>query len=445
MLPRPSRETRLLLATIAISAGTLFVLAWFRFPAPPAGPAEAREQPLERLAARAAYDELNAIVARVEGLVAPGVVVLRAVHDPANTTGEGPAAPRLVTGLRLGDGFAVAALPGTAIVEHFADHWAPVQVVAHDAVRGLSVLRVPGPDAGSLLAPGRVTATPVTPGYVIAVEGAPRGAALRPVFLGRLDPGPRAGWPGAWFAPPVIASAGPGVVVTDLEGRLLGMTVENPDAILVPAADVEEAARRLLDEGPPEPGDLGLEVGRLTPALMEATGSPRGAIVVAVRPGGPTHGRLQPADVIEQWGGQPVRSVREFEAAVRAAPPGSTIDLTVRRDRQERQVNLTVVSAELASAAHDVPAGDAAGRSAALGLALRLERGGGSRVTGVARGSAASLAGVEAGDVITWFAGTDKPSPGQVRRLFEEAGPGSSVLFSVQRAAGREILAMVKR
>jgi hypothetical protein len=70
-----SRETRLLLLTMIVSAAVLGVLAQFRFP--DVQRVEAPAQPLERLAARATFDELAGIIERLDRRIAPSIVVLR--------------------------------------------------------------------------------------------------------------------------------------------------------------------------------------------------------------------------------------------------------------------------------------------------------------------------------------------------------------------------------
>ena len=76
--PYLTRETRLLIVTLTISAAVLLLLAQLRFPES-AGLADATPPPLDRLAARASYDELASGVARVEAQVFPTLVVLRLV------------------------------------------------------------------------------------------------------------------------------------------------------------------------------------------------------------------------------------------------------------------------------------------------------------------------------------------------------------------------------
>lgn len=75
---RLTRETRLLLIVVTLSAVVLIVLSRFRFPDRPATASSgATPLPLERLAARATYDELATIIADLGTRVTPSVVVLR--------------------------------------------------------------------------------------------------------------------------------------------------------------------------------------------------------------------------------------------------------------------------------------------------------------------------------------------------------------------------------
>ena len=70
-----SRETRLLLLTVALSVAVLFALARFRFPGQE--PLELPAQPLQRLAARAAFEDLSAAVSRAAERLRPALQVVR--------------------------------------------------------------------------------------------------------------------------------------------------------------------------------------------------------------------------------------------------------------------------------------------------------------------------------------------------------------------------------
>lgn len=83
------------------------------------------------------------------------------------------------------------------------------------------------------------------------------------------------------------------------------------------------AARRPVAPQAQEPAGenalTGVEVRELTPALTRELGLPAdaaGVVVARVTPASPAARQLQPGDVIEEVNRQPVRSVREFDAAV---------------------------------------------------------------------------------------------------------------------------------
>ena len=78
---RVSRESRLLLLTVAVCAVVLLLLARLRFPHPPAAVDTSAPAPLERIAARASYDALAADIQRVETVVAPHLIVLRVAQQ----------------------------------------------------------------------------------------------------------------------------------------------------------------------------------------------------------------------------------------------------------------------------------------------------------------------------------------------------------------------------
>ena len=71
-----TRETRLLLMTMAVSVIVVLILSTLRFPQTQPAP-EAPPAPLERLAATAAYEQLARSVERVTRLITPALLPLR--------------------------------------------------------------------------------------------------------------------------------------------------------------------------------------------------------------------------------------------------------------------------------------------------------------------------------------------------------------------------------
>jgi len=439
--PDPSRETRLLLLTIAVSAGVLLLLARFRFPdrertaASAAVPAPA----LERLAARATYDELAAIVLEVQRRVADSVVVLRV--NPAGPEGGRPyrAGPppdddrtRFAPAVRVTSDTAMALLaPGTRI-GGVVGRGADALLVAADPVSGLALVRIRPSDAEPLEL--RTTGAVNTPVYTVLVEGTRGGSVVRPVFFGRTDTVEDPRWPGLLLVAGGTLGAQPGSLVFTLDGRFAGIAVVADRSFgLVPAAAVLEAAVRLA-KGAPSAGDLGLEVQDLTAALASATGAGHGAVVTYVNPAGPAAKDLRVGDVVESFDGEAIVTGDDLRVRVARSNPDETVRLRVWRRGQPLEVQLVSASERLGPSA-----------PAALGLVLRGVAGVGPEVMRVAPNSAGAAARLLPGDVITHLDGEPAPSPDQVTRLFESLPPTRSATLGIRRGLERFVVALEKR
>jgi serine protease Do len=157
---------------------------------------------------------------------------------------------------------------------------------------------------------------------------------------------------------------------------------------------------------------------------------------------------LQRGDVITEFSGKPVVDSDALVAMVVATKPGTTVPLTVYRDRQRKSMNITIGELDL-----DAEQGQSAGRpqesteptSTGFGMdiepitpdiarELELPRGkGGAIVTNVSRSSPAFNAGVQPNDVILEVNRTPVTSVAQVKRELEGAAPGSTVFVVVWR------------
>lgn len=424
-----SRETRLLLLTLVVSAGVLAVLAQFRFPEVPR--ADPPAQPLERLAARATYDELAGIVERLDRRIAPSLVVLRtgvpAPPGPRRLRDllEEPAAAspgRFAPSLRVRPDIAVAQLdPGATIQGVLGDAEAVPLVLAHDPIRRLALVRVP-PAADASSWQWQSVATVETPRYVAVVEGTRGGSTLRPIFLGKADrfDEPR------WDAPLVVlghdALARPGAFVFSLEGGLVGMVVHDGGGLAIaPAGALLRAADELLNSGPPPASDAGLVVQALTGPLASAVGAVTGVLVVHVEPGSPADGVIEPGDLIESLDGIPAGTPETLLLGIARRRPGASVRLGVRRGATRETVTLELGAAGAMRALPPWPG-------------FTVEAGPtGSRVRAVEPASAAAEAGLEPGDDITYFAGRPAPSPRDVASLAAAVAEGRRVLVIVTR------------
>lgn len=232
-----SRETRLLLIVITLSAAMLLVLSRFRFPdGAPAAPGTATPLPLERLAARATYDELATIIAELGERVTPAVTVLR-----VETNGV----QRFVPALRVRPDLLLAHVTADSRVLSLVGGSAPVEVAAYDETRQLVLLRVPADP--SRVANLRATAGSTAPRYVAAVEGTRGGAALRPLFLGRTDPVTDERYGDPLLVLGGVLQASPGSLIFGLDGSFVGLCIiDEGFAAGVPGPALDAAVTRML-------------------------------------------------------------------------------------------------------------------------------------------------------------------------------------------------------
>jgi serine protease Do len=435
------REMRLLLLTVAVAVAMLLLLARFRFPdeTRPEAPAA----PLQRLAARATYDELATIIAQLEGRIAPLLVVLQVdartpparapVLVPSRWPSE-PALPTFVPAIRVRPDAVLALVGGGRVRRIVAQPEAAPEVIAADPVRGLELIRVP-PVADASWRWERAD-TLRTPTYVALVEGTRGGPTMRPVFLGRTDPMTDPRWDRSLLVLGGSLMAQPGSLVFSLDGRFVGLTVFEEGLLAVaPAEMLLETAEQLTRGEVAPPGHLGVQLQPLSPALVEATGAERGALVSYVEDTGPAAGWLRLGDVIEAIDGQPIFSPDDLLVRIARTPPGSGLRLEVRRGGEVRTIAL-----QIGTAAQPDPGR----RSPELGLALRAAADLGAEVLRVNSGSAAALAGLLPGDVITQIDQIEIPTPADVRQAFAAAPPGASVLLGVDREGRRLVLVLQK-
>ncbi len=236
---RPSRETRLLLIVITLSAAVLLALSQFRFPDAPrdAATAGATPLPLERLAARATYDELATIIAELGRRVTPGVMVIRV---------EQGGMQRFVPALRVRPDLLLAHVPPDSRVLAFAESPQPVEIAAYDERRELVLLRVAA-DATSVVNLRAAGAGTSAPRYVAAIEGTRGGAALRPMFLGRTDPVRDDRYEQGLLVLGGVLQASSGSLIFSLDGSFVGLCIiEEGFAAGVPGPALDAAVVRML-------------------------------------------------------------------------------------------------------------------------------------------------------------------------------------------------------
>jgi membrane-associated protease RseP (regulator of RpoE activity) len=481
----PARETRLLLLTLCVSVGVLFVLARFRFPERPISELAA-PQPLARLARATTFDDLSATLTELLQRAGDASVALRVDGDTQ------PGGSRLVPALRVRDNLALAVLAGDARVEAVEGEAASSSastagnlVVARDEVRGLVLVRVPTRPAPALPVQPQGEMLEL-PGFLIIIDAAPGGPAIRAEFVSRATTHPHPAWDAPVLALGGIASARPGAMVFTLSGRFVGMVLPDDDeTIVAPAEALIARADRLTRGESVLAANSGLAVQPLSPALAKATKAASGVIIAAItgaviappgrtaadtnptRPGSaskasattpgtaaataPPTGAvsLRVGDVIAAVDEEEIASVGDWERLLSRRAPGTTVQLRVVRRGATTRVPLmltwrdaplapgddgTAAAASAAAAAATAARkAAAAGRAAAdpgiaaAGLTLRATSNGvaGLEVLRVDPGSAAARAGLHAGDRITALPGA-----------FPEAVAAASAGTSAAAAAG---------
>jgi hypothetical protein len=440
---RSARDARLLLATIAVSVIALLLLAQYRFPER-GELIELPPPPIERLAARATYDELSRIVGSLESRVSPALVVLQvgstpaprpySVHDVIHTQSLRSDLPTFAPAVRLQHDLALALLPqGTGVQGIVGEPEAVPVVLASDPVLGLAVVRVPPPPETAWR---REIATEIqTPKYAVVVEGSRRGPTLRPLFMARSDRFTDPAWPDPLLVLGTAGFASEGALIFSLDGRFLGMAVVGQGlSALVPSDSLMAMGEQLVSGGTRQVADIGVQLQPLTATLSAATGAAHGTIVTHVAASGPAAGVLQIGDVVEAMGGQPIVSPEGLLLRIAREQPGSEAALRVRRDGELIDVTVTTRAFDTASA----PAADG------LGLELRTVRDVGAEVIQVTADSAAALAGLQRGDVVTHLQAASAPTAAEITRAFASAQPGSFVIVGVERASRHMVLAIRK-
>ena len=416
------REMRLLLATLAVSVAMLLLLARYRFPDEAARQTvESAPAPLERLAARATFDELASIMADLERRVLPSIVTV---------AGQSASGTLYVPAVRLAPDRAVALLSGERRVGSLSGE--PPVIVFRDAARDLVVLQTP--TVTDAVPPLPATASRPGPRYIAVVETSGAGHAVRPVYIGRTDLFPDPRWRDPLLGVAAVQqTVSPGSAVFSLDGTFVGLATESAGRVMIVPA---QTLRGVAAGAPPAPAvraDLPIEVQPLSSSLSRASGAERGVMVSYVRD---PKTALIAGDVIQTIDGIDVTTVGGYQLVAQSRKPGAAVTLTLVRRGKPLTIAITAVEADAATVptAQDEP-----------GAVLRPVPGIGTEVVAVEPGSAAARAGVRRGDLIVRADSTLAPDSGSIVKMFEAAKPGTFLLLTLRREGQHQVVALEKR
>lgn len=155
----------------------------------------------------------------------------------------------------------------------------------------------------------------------------------------------------------------------------------------------------------------------------------KGARVSRVRSGsGAAAAGFKTGDVIIHAGGRPVHNPRRFEGIVGTYPAGDTIEVVVQRGGRDVTLEATLEARDRSAAAA------AKGRKGGyLGVRLSSPEKGGAEVEEVVAGSPAAQAGLQTGDVIRQYDGTNVKNVPHLIQLLTKTRIGQTVKLRVLR------------
>jgi hypothetical protein len=415
------------------------MLARFRFPTQQ--PLELPVQPLQQIAARAAFDDLGASITRATARLRPSLLVV--ARAPAAEVARSVSVEDLlrhrvtdplvdyVLALRFQRDLALVVSSGRPLVLSAADA-RRLEVRGRDDLNGLTILRLRA--AGEDWQP-LGTARTSGPQYMLVAEPVAGEIAMRPLFGGPAGQLASPHWDGSLVALGQQVQAAPGALVFALDGSLVGAVVRAGDGTAIVPADVLLAAATRVASAPPRvPGTIGVHLQALDVSLAAATGAEYGVAVSGVDPRGPADGVLRAGDVITAVADRPVGTPETALLALAALDVGKPAVLQVMRAGRLTPVSITPRALAI---------GKAVESNGTLGLSLRRSSRG-AVVLDVERSSAAERAGLVTGDVIASVSGTAGVTPASVARAYSALAPGAHVVLGIERNGAPLLVALTR-
>ena len=139
----------------------------------------------------------------------------------------------------------------------------------------------------------------------------------------------------------------------DVNGEVVGVNtaIFSPSggsvgiAFAVPADEAKKVIAQLQSKGRVTRGWIGLQVQVITADIADGLGlaEPKGALAVESQAGSPADkAGIKPGDIITSIDNKPIVDTHEFIKRVGETPPGTSVNLTIMRDGQEKRMTVAL-------------------------------------------------------------------------------------------------------
>lgn len=271
------------------------------------------------------------------------------------------------------------------------------------------------------------------------------------------DPGFDLGYPEAIQTDAAINPGNSGGPLVDLDGKVIGVNfaIISPSrssagiGFAIPANTAKYVVDQLISKGKVVRGYLGIEPDDLTPAISQVYGVKSGALVKSVTPGeAADKAGIKATDVITKIDGKEIDSALELRRAIQAMAPGTTVKLTVVRDKVEKVIPVKLATAPSGieeSSSEPAAAGKLGMAVQTLTPSLAKQLGYNASLKGVVvrsvtDGGVAARAGIQENDVITKINTTPVTDTASYNAAAKALKSGSTAILVVTREGTTAIL-----